>query len=55
VYLVTRGSLELHWNDDGTACTLKFSKGESFFIPAALSQFEIASNDDVEFFAVAIP
>ena len=55
VYLVTRGSLELHWNDDGTACTLKFSKGESFFIPAALSQFDIASNDDVEFFAVAIP
>jgi mannose-6-phosphate isomerase len=55
VYLIIQGSLEVHWNDHGTACTLKFSKGESFFIPAALSQFEIVSDADAEFFAVAIP
>jgi mannose-6-phosphate isomerase len=55
VYLITHGSLEVHWNCDETAITLKFSKGNSFFVPAALSQYEIASGEDVEFFAVAIP
>jgi mannose-6-phosphate isomerase len=55
VYLIIHGSLEVHWNGDDSACTSKFSRGDSFFIPAALSHYEITSNNDVEFFAVAIP
>jgi mannose-6-phosphate isomerase len=55
VYLVTRGSLEVYWNCDETEHTLKFAKGDSFFVPAALPQYEISSNDNVEFFIVVIP
>jgi len=55
VYLVTQGLLEVNWKDHETANSLKFLKGNSFFLPAALSQYEIASNVDVEFFAVTIP
>jgi mannose-6-phosphate isomerase len=55
VYLIIQGSLEVHWNGDDSASTLKFVRGDSFFVPAALSQYEITSNEDVEFIAVAVP
>jgi len=55
MYLIIQGSLEVHWNGDESARTLKFSRGDSFFVPAALSQYEITSNDDVEYFVVAVP
>jgi mannose-6-phosphate isomerase len=55
VYLVTHGSLEVNWNSHETAHILKFLKGNSFFLPAALSQYEITSKIDGEFFAVTIP
>ena len=55
INLITHGSLDVHWNGDGTVYTLKFLRGDSFFVPAALSQYEISSNDDVEFITVAIP
>ncbi len=55
VYLITKGMLEVLWTSGGKEQVEKFSSGESFFLPAALSQYKITSNHDVEFFAVAIP
>ncbi|MFZ1978020.1 MAG: hypothetical protein WAV76_08705, partial [Bacteroidota bacterium] len=55
VYLITKRMLEVHWTSGGKEQVEKFSSGESFFLPAALSQYKITSDHDVEFFAVAIP
>jgi mannose-6-phosphate isomerase len=55
VYLITRGSVEAKWNSGGGEQTVRFSAGESFFVPAVLSQYEISSDKEAEFFFVAIP
>ena len=55
VYLITKGIIEVKWKDiENIKCEM-YSKGESFFIPAALGDFEIFAKEPVEYFEVAIP
>ncbi len=55
VYLIMDGALEVRWKTASSKQTQKFSKGESFFLPAALEHYEISSENAAEFFAVRIP
>lgn len=55
VYLLTSGSIRVKWESDGQIISEKYSKGESFFIPACLTSFEIYVPEHAEFFTVTIP
>ena len=55
VFLITKGSLEIHWNLNSKKQAATYSSGESIFVPAMLSQYEIVSKQGVEYFAVVIP
>jgi mannose-6-phosphate isomerase len=55
VYLITAGYLDIRWNSEEGDRTMRFSAGESFFVPAALTRHEITSDCVVEFFIAAIP
>ena len=55
VYLITEGIIEIKWNVKENIRSEIYSKGESFFIPAALGDFEIFAKEPVEYFEVAIP
>lgn len=55
VYLIMNGLLKIFWISDGTTQSATFGKGESFFVPASLNEYEIAADQGVEYFAVAIP
>jgi mannose-6-phosphate isomerase class I len=45
----------VRWNSVDGGHAVNFSAGESYFLPAALSQYEITADHEVEFFAVGIP
>ena len=55
VCLVTGGTVEIKWELNGEKFMQKFSKGESFFVPAALAECEIFIVDTAEYFLVTIP
>ena len=55
VFLITKGSLEIHWNLNGKKQVATYFSGESIFVPAMLSHYEIVSKQGVEYFTVAIP
>ncbi len=55
IFLISGGRLEISWNHERTDHSEKFVKGESFFIPASLSEFKIACAAGAEFFMVEIP
>ena len=55
VYLVTGGELNITWASAGKMMSQKFSKGESFLIPAFLPEYEISSGEEVSFYKVEIP
>ena len=55
VFLITNGSMDVRWNSEDGWHAAKFSAGESFFVPASLTRYEIASDRSVEFFIVGIP
>ena len=55
VYLVTEGMVEIKWDVKENIRNEIFLKGESFFIPAALGDFEIFAKEPVEYFEAAIP
>ncbi len=55
VYLITDGNLKISWTTGDGVMSQKFSKGESFLIPAFLSEFEISSGEGVSFYKVKIP
>jgi mannose-6-phosphate isomerase len=55
VVLITEGSLNVQWDDDGESGSDAFAKGEAFLIPAALSQWRMTSNERVGFYLVVIP
>ncbi len=54
VYLISNGNLKISWTTDGGIMSQKFSKGESFFIPAFLFDYEISVEDEAEFYRVEI-
>ena len=55
VYLITEGIIEIKWDVKENNKSEIYSKGESFFIPAALGDYEIYAKEPVEYFEVAIP
>ena len=55
VYLIAEGSLIVKWKFEGSICFTKFSKGESFLIPAFLFEYELSTNEEVKFYHVSIP
>jgi len=55
IYLITKGSLEILWRSHGESQSVAYTAGESFFIPASLSQYKLSANREVEFFAVHVP
>jgi mannose-6-phosphate isomerase len=55
VYLIMNGSLKVYWKTDRATEAETFVKGESFFVPASLNEYEFVSEQSAEFFAVAIP
>ncbi|MHB1688976.1 MAG: mannose-6-phosphate isomerase, class I [Ignavibacteriaceae bacterium] len=55
IYLVLDGKLKVSWKLNGKTNSLIFLKGESFFIPAFLPEYEIASAGEVKFYQVTIP
>ncbi len=55
VYLITEGTMEIHWTSDARRFNEKFSKGESFFIPACINEYKISVTDPSEYFVVSIP
>jgi mannose-6-phosphate isomerase len=55
VYLLIHGSLDVEWNSDGVNQSAHYTAGESFFVPASLSQYEISASREAELFVVVIP
>lgn len=55
IYLIAEGSLTIKWYSNGISHYLEFSKGESFFLPAFLYEYELSANDKVKFYRVSIP
>lgn len=55
IYLVYDGVLTVDWSNGEEKYLQKFSKGESFFIPACLSEYRISSETGAEYFEVEIP
>ncbi|MHB8581348.1 MAG: mannose-6-phosphate isomerase, class I [Ignavibacteriaceae bacterium] len=55
VYLITDGTIEIVWKSGGIKSSLHFIKGESIFIPAALSEYEITITSSAEYYLVEIP
>ncbi len=55
VCLITGGEIEIVWSHAGMDYLHSFSKGESFFIPAFLSEYRMSSIGETDFFNVEIP
>lgn len=55
IWLVTGGELEVVWSRAGADHLKSFSRGESFFVPAFLSEFSVSSESGVDCFIVGIP
>jgi len=55
VYLIIKGSLDVQWNSNGSSKAAHYTAGESFFVPASLTQYEISVNSKAEYFSVMIP
>jgi len=53
--LTAGGSLTVQWEDEGERGSEVFTKGESFLIPAMLSQWQMSCTENVRFFSVSIP
>ncbi len=55
IYLIDNGELNIAWESGENTGKQKFSKGESFIIPANLNKYEISSSGKVNFYRVTIP
>ncbi len=55
VYLIAGGGVNVAWNHAGADLVQDFSKGESFLVPASLSEFRVSSRDEADYFVVEIP
>ena len=55
VYLIYNGSLKVSWEYGEKKMSQKFSKGESFLVPASLAQYEIYSEEGMSFYKVEVP
>ncbi len=55
VYLIIEGTLEISWEYENSLHNQTFSKGESFFIPASLNEYEILLHNPANYIVVNIP
>jgi mannose-6-phosphate isomerase len=55
VWLIISGKIEVRWFGEGAEKSLSFSKGDSFFIPACLTDYEIKAVADTQYFVVDVP
>jgi mannose-6-phosphate isomerase len=55
VLLVTSGSLDVRWESDRKWSSEPFMRGESFLIPASLSEWRVSADENVGFYSVGIP
>ena len=55
VVLITGGSLNVQWQEDGGWMSEAFSKGESFLIPAVLPAWRLSTEGSARFFSVTVP
>ncbi|HEX7573588.1 MAG TPA: mannose-6-phosphate isomerase, class I [Bacteroidota bacterium] len=55
VVLVTGGSVGVRWEEDGEWMSERFTKGESFLIPAILSRWRMSAGEKAGFYCVRIP
>ena len=55
VVLISDGNVEMKWSAEGKIYTEEYSKGDSFFIPAGLVEFEIYVINPAGYFIVRIP
>lgn len=55
VYLIIEGRVEISWEYENSIRKQTFSKGESFFIPACLNEYEIRILNPANYIIVDIP
>ena len=55
VFLITDGEIQVDWQHDHFEQSQKFKKGESFFIPASLSDYRITTIVESKYFITKIP
>jgi mannose-6-phosphate isomerase len=55
VCLIAGGEIEIVWSHAGVDHLHSFSRGDSFFIPAFLSEYRMSSIGETDFFRVEIP
>ncbi|MCL5268502.1 MAG: mannose-6-phosphate isomerase, class I [Bacteroidetes bacterium] len=55
VCLVLEGEVEVRWAEEGNDNARRFSRGESFFVPAFLSEYNVSSVISADYFVVEIP
>ncbi len=55
VYLPIEGEVDVSWGQGTDGQTARFTRGESFFIPANLPRYSISSADGADYFVAEIP
>jgi mannose-6-phosphate isomerase len=55
VYLIIEGAIEIEWNNFGEKNSEQFKKGNSFFVPASLSDYSIKSQNGCKYFVARVP
>ena len=55
IFLIANGELNIEWTIGENSGKQKYSKGESFIIPANMDQYQISSSGNVNFYRVTIP
>lgn len=55
IILIANGELNIAWTIGENTSKQKFSKGESFIIPANMNEYQISSSGNVNFYRVTIP
>lgn len=55
VYLITEGVLEVEWIYNGEKNIEQFKKGDSFFVPASLSDYSVKSLQSCRYFVASVP
>lgn len=53
LYLITQGAIDVTWGDPGDV--LRFRRGESFFVPAAVGGLRLSGRVESELFRVQVP
>jgi len=55
VGLISKGEIRIDWKCEGQKQYAKFGKGETFLLPAFLSEYVISVIDDAQYFMITVP